>query len=985
MSLTETNLKYLADRLDGDVMWDSVAKALYSTDASMYRESPAAVVLPRHREDLKKLLAFAFEHGIPLIMRGAGTSLAGQVVGNGIVVDISKYMNRISEINAQERWVRVEPGVILEELNRTLSRHGLFFAPETSTANRCTIGGMAGNNACGLHSLRYGSTREHTLEIEALLSDGTEVTFSDMTAKEIEERRKQDTLEGRIYQSLYSILMDPDNRREISDEYPEGSVKRRNTGYALDLLIKMDPFTPGGPPFNLSGLITGSEGTLAVITSLKLNLTPLPPLNKALCCVHLRNRNEAFRANLIALNYDPDAVEMMDDKILQLTKDNLEQSRNRFFVEGDPGALLIVEFCRESDEEINNLCSEMINDLKSAGYGYAFPVIRGNDISKVWNLRKSGLGVLSNMKGDARPVSLIEDTTVSVDRLPDYMKDFETMLSAYGKECVYHAHIGTGELHLRPVLNLKDPDDVALFRQMATDTAILVKKYRGSLSGEHGDGRLRGEFIPIMLGEKVFSLLEEVKRAFDPQSLLNPGKITSTPPMDTFLRYKPGEKTAEVDTIFDFSGAGGFIRAIEKCNGSGDCLKSHLSGGTMCPSYMATRDEKNSTRARANTLREFTVNGEGNGINWNSSEIYDILDLCLSCKGCKSECPSSVDITRLKAEFMQHWYDSHHIPLRSWFIANITLFNKIGSIFPAVFNFFVTNRYFSGLAKSILGFARARRIPVIYSYTLRRWAKRNLSVINPGKPSGEVLYFVDEFTNYNDTIVGIKAIKLLAALGYRVLIPDHTVSGRTFFSKGLLRRGRSHAVKNISMLHDLVTSERPLVGTEPSAILSFRDEYPDLAPADLRKAAMDLAANSLLFEEFICREYRRGKITPDSFTDEKREIILHGHCQQKAITGVASAIEMLSIPANYTVREIKSGCCGMAGSFGYEKEHYELSMAIGELVLFPEVRKAGNNVTVAAPGTSCREQIMDGTGRKAMHPAEILFEALKGQSGSHNT
>jgi FAD/FMN-containing dehydrogenase/Fe-S oxidoreductase len=980
MSLTETNLKDLAGRLDGDVLWDSVSKVLYSTDASMYRESPAAIVLPRNREDLKKLLGFASEQGIPLIMRGAGTSLAGQVVGNGIVVDISKYMNRISEINTQERWVRVEPGVILEELNRRLSQHGLFFAPETSTANRCTIGGMAGNNACGLHSLRYGSTREHTLEIEALLSDGTEVIFRDMTAEEVEERSKQNTLEGRIYHSLFSILKNPDNRREISDEYPERSVKRRNTGYALDLLLDMDPFTPGGAPFNLSRLITGSEGTLVVITSLKLNLLPLPPLNKVLCCVHLKDRNEAFRANLIALKYDPDAVEMMDDKILQLTKDNLEQSRNRFFVEGDPGALLIVEFCRESDEEISNLCSAMVSELKAAGYGYAFPVIRGNDIAKVWNLRKSGLGVLSNMKGDARPVSLIEDTTVSVNRLPDYMKDFETMLAVYGKECVYHAHIGTGELHLRPVLNLKDPDDVALFRKMATDTALLVKKYRGSLSGEHGDGRLRGEFIPIMLGKKVFSMLEDVKRAFDPHSLLNPGKITSTPPMDTFLRYKPGEKSAEVDTIFDFSGAGGFIRAIEKCNGSGDCLKSHLSGGTMCPSYMATRDEKNSTRARANTLREFISNGNGKETNWNSSEIYDILDLCLSCKGCKSECPSSVDITRLKAEFMQHWYDSHHIPLRSWFIANITFFNKIGSIFPPLFNFFVTNRYLSGMAKSILGFARARRIPVIYSYTLRRWAKRNLAAINPAKPAGEVLYFADEFTNYNDTMVGVKAIKLLAALGYRVIIPDHTLSGRTFFSKGLLRRGKSLAVKNISMLHDLVSSERPLVGTEPSAILSFRDEYPDLALADRKEAAMKLAANTLLFEEFICREYRSGKITPDSFTDEKMEILLHGHCQQKAITGVASTVEMLSIPSNYTVREIKSGCCGMAGSFGYEKEHYDLSMKIGELVLFPEVRNAGNDVTVAAPGTSCRHQIMDGTGKTALHPAEILFEALKSQS-----
>ncbi|MCA1757471.1 MAG: FAD-binding protein [Bacteroidales bacterium] len=975
MSITETNLENLAGHLEGELMWDRVAKALYSTDASMYRESPAAVAIPRHRKDLKKLLAFASEQNVPLIMRGAGTSLAGQVVGKGIVVDISKYMNRIIEINPRERWIRVEPGVILEDLNRAVAEHGLFFAPETSTANRCTIAGMAGNNACGLHSLRYGSTREHTLEIEALLSDGTEVTFTEMTGEEIEEISRQNTLEGKIYNSIVSILRNPGNRRDIINEYPERSVKRRNTGYALDLLLDMDPFTPGGPPFNLSKMITGSEGTLVIITSLKLNLMPLPPKSKALCCVHLENRNEAFRANLIALKYDPDAVEMMDDKILQLTKDNLEQSRNRFFVEGDPGALLIVEFCRDTEEEIKTLCASMTDELRREGYGYAFPVIRGSDIARVWNLRKSGLGVLSNMKGDARPVSLIEDTTVSVNLLPDYMKDFESMLATYGKECVYHAHIGTGELHLRPVLNLKDTDDVAIFRKMATDTALLVKKYRGSLSGEHGDGRLRGEFIPIMLGKNVYSLLEDVKKVFDPHSVLNPGKITATPPMDTFLRYTPGKKTADVETIFDFSGTGGFIRAIEKCNGSGDCLKSHLSGGTMCPSYMATRDEKNSTRARANALREFI--GNGNGADWNSREIYEILDLCLSCKGCKSECPSSVDITRLKAEYMQHWYDKHHIPLRSWFIANISFFNRLGSIFPPLFNLFVTNRYISGMVKYLLGFARQRRIPVIYSHTLRRWAKKNLPEINPEKPLGELLYFADEFTNYNDTMVGIKAIKLLTALGYRVIIPDHTLSGRAYFSKGLLRRGKSLADKNISLLSNLVTRERPLVGTEPSAILSFRDEYPDLAVAEQKEAALTLASNTLLIEEFICREHREGKITADSFTDKKREILLHGHCQQKAITGVASTIEMLSIPANYTIKEIKSGCCGMAGSFGYEKEHYDLSMKIGELILFPEVRSAGNEITVAAPGTSCRHQIMDGTGRTALHPAEILFEALK--------
>jgi FAD/FMN-containing dehydrogenase/Fe-S oxidoreductase len=970
-----SRLDDLSRSLEGELKYDSITTTVYSTDASVYKEKPVAVVWPAGASDIRKVLLFASREKSSVTMRAGGTSLAGQVVSSGIIVDVSRHMNRIIEINSEQKWVRVEPGVVLDELNMQLKEYGLFFGPETSTSNRCNLGGMVGNNACGSHSIVYGSTRDHTIELKTILSDGSEALFGPVNKQSLKTKCDLQNREGDIYRNILSILNDGINRKSISEGYPDPRIHRRNTGYALDLLLDSDLFDEKSDRrFNFCDLLAGSEGTLAVTTEIKLNLVPLPPPDKALVCVHLKNRNDAFLANLIALKYNPSAVEMMDNRILELTEGNLSQRSNRFFIEGKPGAIVIVEFTRKNENDTEIAVSSMINELRSSGFGYSFPVIKGKDISKVWDLRKAGLGILANMKGDPKPVAVIEDTAVNVEQLPDYIDDIEMMLARYNKEAVFHAHIGSGELHLRPILNLKDTADVLLFRAIGLDTAHIVKKYNGSLSGEHGDGRLRGEFIPIILGEHNFNLLREIKNTWDPENILNPGKIVNTPVMNTSLRYIQGKPTPEISTIFDFSSSDGIIRAAERCNGSADCRKSIKIGGVMCPSFMATGDEDKTTRARANVLREF-LNRDGDP--WSHKEIYEVLDLCLGCKGCKSECPSGVDIAKMKSEYLQHWYDRHGIPVRTLLIGYISSINRIGSLVPYVFNYFLSNSVTSALIKRSVGFASGRSIPLLYKTTLRKWIRKNLQLVNPADPKGTVCLFVDEFTNFNDTETGISVIKLLTALNYKVVVADNKVSARTFISKGMLRKGKGIIRENIKILSGIIGSDLPLVGIEPSAILGFRDEYPELAGDDLKEAAEMIAGNSYLIDEFIAMEFRAGRIDRKIFSEEKAAISLHAHCQQKAIASSSATIQMLSIPANYSVTEIPSGCCGMAGSFGYEKEHYDLSNKVGELILFPEIRNCDINTLIAAPGTSCRHHIKDGTGRTALHPAMILYNALK--------
>jgi len=979
--MEEGLFKELTSSLEGEFYFDLTHRFLYATDASAYRELPLAVAIPKTREDLIKVIDFARKNKTSIIPRTAGTSLAGQVVGSGIVVDVSKYMTRILEINEDDKWVRVEPGIIRDDLNFHLKKYGLLFGPETATANRAMIGGMVGNNSCGSNSLIYGSTREHLISVKMILADGNEVEFGTMDMQEYEKKLSGlscvSPLENNIYKTIDRILTDPANREEIINEFPKPGIPRRNTGYAIDLLLRSRPFTKEGPPFNLCRLIAGSEGTLGFITEIKLNLEPLAPNEKALVCIHFESLYESLEANLIALKYKPHASELIDHYILDCTRENIMQRKNRFFIKGDPKAILIVELVGNNKKKLDGQVSQLIDELKSNSFGYHYPVLYGEDMQKIWSLRKAGLGLLSNMPGDAKPVPVVEDTAVDVNDLPAYIREFNELLEKYNLYSVHYAHAGSGELHLRPIINLKSSDGQQLFKTVLQEVAKLVKKYKGSLSGEHGDGRLRGEFIPFMIGKRNYALLEEVKDSWDPENIFNPGKIVRTPSMNTFLRYKPDQPTPEFNTWFDFSKNRGILRAAEQCNGSGDCRKSTLSGGTMCPSYMATQNEQDTTRARANILREMlTTSSRKNPFD--HQEIYGVMDLCLSCKGCKSECPSNVDIAKLKAEFLQHYYKSNRIPLRTRLVANITRINKINAYFPGFYNGLIKNSISKNIINKLIGFAPERSLPGLSKKTLKQWAVNNSEKLK-SKIKGRnkpILLYADEFINYQDAQIGIDAIELLTSLGYDILVPELLESGRTFLSKGLVKKAKHLAETNIQLLGRWIEMDIPLIGLEPSAILTFRDEYPDLVPDDLKEKAGLASEMAYTFEEFLAEEFEGGYIKKAQFTNNQATILVHGHCYQKALSNQSYTQQILSIPQNYKVSVIPSGCCGMAGSFGIEKEHYDISMQIGELVLFPAVRNASKGTIIAAAGTSCMHQILDGTGEKAWHPAQILKDAL---------
>lgn len=964
---SQIQLEQLANSLEGSLFFDELHKTIYATDASVYKMHPIAVAIPKTEQDIRTLIAFATTNKISLTPRTAGTSLAGQTVGKGIIVDVSKYFTKIISVDQINQTVTVQPGVIRDELNLFLKPYGFFFGPNTSTSNRCMIGGMVGNNSSGTTSIRYGVTRDKIVAIKTILSDGSEVTFGELSSHEFLEKTKGNTLENSIYKTIYEELSNTETQKEIIKEFPKPEIHRRNTGYAVDLVLNSDLFVGSEPSLNLGKLLCGSEGTLAFTTEITLKVDNLPPTNQIMVVAHFHTIKESLESVLIAMKHHLYTCEMMDDTILDCTKNNREQAKNRLFIEGNPKAIMMFEVASNSMEDAEEQANNLINDLKTNNFGYALIKLYADDINKITELRKAGLGLLGSIVGDNKAADSIEDTAVELSDLPSYIAEFAAMMKRYGQEAIYYAHAGAGELHLRPVLNLKKKEDLVLFRTIATEVAILVKKYRGSLSGEHGDGIVRGEFIPYMIGEKNYQLLKRIKTTFDPHGIFNPGKIVNAPKMDENHRVISGRVEPEIQTIQDFSDSLGILRAAEKCNGSGDCRKLPSAGGTMCPSYRATKNEKETTRARANALREYLTHSEKDN-KFDHQELYEVFELCVSCKACASECPSNVDVSALKSEFLYQYQKKNGFSIRNTIFAHNAQLNRVGSLFPSVTNF-VLNRK---LIKKTMGIASQRAVPQLANTTFRKWYHKNHT--KTSSLSKKVYLFCDEFTNYYDVSVGIDAYELLTKLGYEVLVIEHEESGRSFISKGFLEEAQRIANKNIRIFNDLISADSPLIGIEPSAILTFRDEYIRLAKD--KKSAEKIAENAFTIEEFFKNEIEKGSIQSNSFSDVSKNIKIHGHCHQKALSSIEATFAMLNLPKNSTVTIYNSGCCGMAGSFGYEQEHYDISMQMGEDTLFSKVRTTDDTTIIAAAGTSCRHQIFDGTNRKASHPVTILKNYL---------
>jgi FAD/FMN-containing dehydrogenase/Fe-S oxidoreductase len=978
MSWSKHDAENLAIHFEGELhfkksLQNDLMRKIYATDASVYEVQPQAVAKPASYKDIKRLIQFAAKHHTSIIPRGAGTSLAGQVVGEGIVMEIAASMSKVILLNKKEKSAWIEPGIIRDDLNKQLEASGLFFGPETSTANRALLGGMVGNNSCGLHSIVWGSVRDHLIETKAILSDGSEIHTHPITNEEFYKKTALTNLEGKIYREIHRLLNNPEIQQRIKDRFPNPAITRRNTGYALDALVDMQPFNPTGKPFNLSAILAGSEGTLAVVHNLKINLLEQPSKHVALICIHCNSLQESLQANIVALTCQPAASELVDNFILSFTENHPNFMEDRTFIEGKPEAILMVEFRAESPELLEKSVNSCIDKLKSSQLGYAYPTLYNEDISKGWDIRKAGLGLIRNLPGKKQPVNLIEDCAVAPADLPAYVTDIQALLAKHHVQAAYYAHAGAGELHIEPFIDIHTPEGKKLFRGLLTETVNILKKYNGSLSGEHGDGRLRGEFIPAMMGDEVYQLFKEIKHIFDPHCILNPGKIVDSPPMDEAFRNRVDKQLKA--NFFHYGDLSGPLALAEKCSGSGDCKKSALSGGTMCPSFMATQNEKDSTRARANMLRQI-ITSEGDAA-YQNPELLDILDLCLSCKGCQTECPSGVDMSKLKAETLQQNYLQKGIPVRTQLIGHFPKLQAIASYFAPLYNMLVNFPGTSIIIKTMMGFSWNRSIPDVHFSSLESWFK-GYSKRNPQTQftQGQVYLFADEFTNYNDVKLGKKTVLLLNELGYGVEIPTNIISGRSYISKGMLAIAQKLANINVQKLAPIITQEKPLIGIEPSALLSFRDEIPNLVSEDLRAQANELKQNCLLIDEFLANEIKAKRISKNAFTQANQQVVLHGHCHQKSIAGLSSTRQVLSFPANYEVELLPTGCCGMAGSFGYEKKHYDLSQQIAQLVLFPRLLATKTSTIIASNGTSCRHQIKDGIDKEGFHLAEIMYDAL---------
>ena len=962
-------IRDLRKRVAGEVRFDPMTKVLYSTDASIYEIEPLGVVIPRTTDDALATVEVCGRHGVPILPRGAGTALAGQAVGRAVILDMSKHLNRVLEVNPEERWARIQPGVVLDELNEQLRPHDLWFAPDLSPSNRATLGGMMGNNASGAHSIVYGRTVEHILEMQAVLPDGDLIGARPVSPAELTRLLASATREGDIYRTLHRLVST--HREEILARYPK--ILRRTGGYALDEFVN-------GRPFNLSRILVGSEGTLATTLEAKISLEPRPkPTETALVVVHYRSMLEALQSIGEILPTRPCAIELVDKYILDLTRKSLDYARQMTFVQGDPGALLFVEYFGETREELTDKLDRLQTHLTAQGIGTAFTrAVTPEEQQRIWKVRKAGMALLLGMLGDKKPIAGIEDTAVAPERLADYIARLDDIVRSHGAEAAYYGHASVGCLHIRPIIDLKQEPEVEKLRSIAEQVSDLVLEFGGAMSAEHGDGLARSCWNEKLFGPTLYQAFRELKAAFDPRSIMNPGKIVDAPPMTANLRYGGKYKARQIKTFFSFSRQGGFDRAIEMCNGAAVCKKK--LEGTMCPSYMVTLDEEHSTRGRANALRA-AINGHLPADALTSPRMYEVFDLCLECKGCKAECPSNVDMAKLKYEFLAQYYARHGTPLRARLFANIEMLNRLGCAFAPLSNWVAESGPARWLLDRFVGIHRDRQLPPFARETFTRWfAGRNRRGGVPIARSpamgrgarGPVVLFNDTYMTYNYPELGKAAVKVLEAAGFEVILADKKCCGRPMISKGLILQAKQNAAYNLDRLSPYAERSIPIVGLEPSCVLTFRDEYPDLVD-DPR--AETLAKGVFLIEEFLLGLHQRGELRLP-FVSGARSILLHGHCHQKALVGSSPSLQLLRLLPEAQVEEVDSGCCGMAGSFGYEKEHYEMSLAIGNRRLFPAIKTKAPDCEIVAAGVSCRQQIAHGTGRRAKHLVEVLAEAL---------
>ena len=967
VNVAESDTREMVEDLNrlvsGEVRFDKMSRALYATDASIYQIEPVGVVLPRSAEDVVAVVETANRYSVSVLPRGGGTSLGGQTVGESIVMDFSKYMNNIVEVNAEERWVRTQPGIVLDVLNHRLRDTGLLFAPDPSTSNRGNVGGALGNNSCGAHSVMWGKTVDNVRELDVVLSNGDPTRFGGaLDGARLEALMRTDGLEGDIYRRLFEI--GETHRDEIIARYPK--IQRRVSGYNLD------EFT-GGMGFDMARFAVGSEGTLVSITEAKLKLVPRPKVT-ALGVLHCDDLIESMEATVAALDLAPAAVELIGSMIIRQAKSNLAYSRITGFIEGDPEALLAIEMVGDDEREVRAKLDSLGETLARRGLGYAFlKLTRPEDQEKVWDVRKAGLGLMMNVPGDAKPLPFVEDCAVSPERLPDFVRKFDEIVSANGTEAGYYGHASVGCLHIRPLIDLKNQEGVDRMVAIAEEVGDLVLEYGGSMSGEHGDGLVRSWFNRKMFGDTLYGAFQDVKRAFDPNGIMNPGKIVDAQPMTENLRIGPDYSPPRLNTGFAFAQEGSFAHGIEMCNGQGACRKT--LGGVMCPSFMATREEEHSTRGRANALRS-AMSGALPTAALAEKRLYDTLDLCLECKGCAAECPSNVDMAKLKYEFLNQYHKTNPLSARAQFFGGIAALSRWGSFFAPMSNWANGLPFVRGMMESRLGIDRRRRLPPFASQTFEQWFRARGGSPDSAAKNGRAVLFPDTFTNYNHPELGRAAVKVIEALGYQVIVPKVKCCGRPMLSKGMMDKARANARYNVETVYEYVESGAPLVGIEPSCVLSFADEYADMTGVDARKAKA-VAESTMLIERFVEYAIERGAALNLDGSKLPDSLLLHGHCHQKALVGTGAAMSVLRSIEGCEVEEITSGCCGMAGSFGYETEHYDISMRIGEMSLFPAIReREGDDFAVIAEGVSCRQQIAHGTGRRAKHLVEALAEAL---------